>query len=270
MSNKWQIFCEESGDKGIPWVKGSSHFYIITAILVKDEDEQDLIDTIENFKYKVLRTRKPLEWKQLKSGQKKNDKLISRFLRKVEENGPDFLVTQIICNKHETIGPGFYDRNIFMNYLYGLIFKRISTFLNKTNSNAKLTIDRNTDPIAQESLRKYLSEVSRYQTGTFPKFSKPKWINPEDHPILGLADFISGLSLRALTDYYENENEKCKSCRRYKGIYTCQTSNFKYKRSFEIVVDWNYSDLVPNWDWKGLLYHPFEYKNNYRHLFLPR
>lgn len=268
MGEKWKIFCEESGDKGIPWTPGSSHYYIITAILVRDKDEQALKDVIETNKFKVLRMNAPLEWKKLKTRQKKDDKLISRFFRKVEQ-GPDFLVTHIICNKHETIGPGFYDRNIFMNYLYGLIFKRISSFLKGTDAYANLIIDRNTDKIAQESLRKYLSDVSRYQTGSFPRFSKPKWINPEDHPVLGLADFISGVSLRSLTNYYEDVNINCKTCNTALDIYSCTVSNFQYKRSFKIILDWNYNNLQ-KWSWRGLLYHPYENKNNYKHLFLPR
>ncbi|HLT41944.1 MAG TPA: DUF3800 domain-containing protein [Sphingobacteriaceae bacterium] len=270
MGEKWKIFCEESGDKGIPWKEGSSHYYIISAILVREKDEQQLRDIIEKNKYKVLRMKAPLEWKKLKPGQKKDDKIISRFLRKVKEESPNFLVAQIICNKHETIGPGFYDRNVFMNYLYGLIFKRISSFLMRTESYASLTIDRNTDKIAQESLRNYLSDVSRYQTNSFPRFSKPKWINPEDHAVLGLADFVSGIALRSLNNYYEDVNPECKSCQRPFGIYNCNHSNFMYKRSFKNLIDWNYDDSMDNWDWKGLLYHPFERKNDYHHLFIPR
>lgn len=270
LKEKWKIFCEESGDKGIPWRDGSSHYYMITAVLVREEDEKALKDAIENNKYKILRMRAPLEWKKLKPRQKKDDKLISRFLRKVNQESPEFLVTHIICNKHETIGPGFYDRNVFMNYLYGLIFKRISSFLHGTNSRADLTIDRNTDKIAQESLRKYLSDVSRYQTNSFPRFSKPKWINPEDHSILGLSDFISGISLRAMTDYQENVDTGCKKCNIDLGIFSCKTSNFSYVRSFKNIVDCNYNDTILNWNWKGLLYHPYEKKDSYKHIFLPK
>lgn len=267
---KWKIFCEESGDKCIPWKEGSSNFYIITAILVREVDEEKLIDVIEKYKFRDLRMNAPLEWKQLRAKQKRDDKTISKFLRQIDNHAPEFLVTQLICNKHETIGRGFYDTNIFMNYLYGLIFKRISVFLKATGSRAKLIIDRNTDKVAQESLKNYLSDVSKNQTNSFPRFSKPKWVNPEDHPVLGLSDFVSGISLRSLTDYHENVNGKCKKCNAEFGIYNCSVSNFKYHRSFKYVVDWNYNNTLDNWDWKGLLYHPYEFKDNYRHLFLPK
>lgn len=266
---RWKIFCEESGDKGIPWKAGSSHHYVITAIVVKEEDEQQLIDIINTYKYKVLRMNAPLEWKKLKTRQKYDDKLLSRFLRKLREDGPEFYVSNVVCNKHETNGPGFVDRNIFMNYLYGLIFKRISWFLNSTNSSAELIIDRNTDPIAQDSLRNYLSDVARYQTGTFPRYSKPHWINPEENPALGLADFISGISLKSLINYHESVDQNCKTCAVDFGIYTCQTSNFDYKRSYKQVIDWNYGQ-IGTWNWNGLLYHPYDNKDNYRHLFMPQ
>lgn len=266
---RWKIFCEESGDKGIPWKEGSSHYYVITALMVREENEQQLIDVINTYKYRVLRMSAPLEWKKLKSYQKTNDKLLSRFLRKVRTDGPEFYVSNVVCNKHETNGPGLVDRNVFMNFLYGLIFKRIAWFLKYSNSTAELIIDRNTDKIAQESLRYYLSDVARYQTGSHPRYSKPRWINPEENAVLGLSDFISGISLRSLNDYHEFVDNDCKTCSVEFGLYNCSTSNFTYKRSYKQIIDWNYGQIA-NWEWNGLLYHPFMYKDNYKHLFVPK
>lgn len=268
MSTHWKIFCEESGDKGIPRKKGSSHFYIITAILVRAEDEKDLVDVIDTYKFKELRLKEPLEWKRLNSRYKRDDKRISRFLRKVEQNGPEFMISNVICNKDETNGPGFVDRNTFMNYLYGLMFKRISMFLKHTKSRADLIIDRNTDKIAQESLRNYISDVTKYYTGSHPRHSKPKWINPEDHSILGMSDFISGVNLRALTNYIHTD-EYCKKCQKHDCMYHCKRSGFEYPRSFKYIKEWNYISLK-NWEWKGLLYHPFVNKDNYVHLIQPK
>lgn len=270
MSEDWVIYCEEAGDKEYPWKEGSSHYYIVSAIIVREKDVEKLEKAIATYKYKVLRMNAPLEWKKLKSRQKKDDNLLSRFLRKVETDGPEFLVTQIICDKNEITSENFKNKIIFMNYLYGLVFKRIASFLQKTNSHAKLIIDRNTDQITQDSLRKYLSDVTKYWTGDFPKFSKPKWRNPEDHPILGLTDFVSGIALRALEDYYLNVNPTCKTCEIVYGLYQCKTSNFTYKKSYKLVLDWNYNSQLENWEWKGLMYHPYAKRLNYRHLFFPK
>lgn len=266
---QWSIFCEESGDKALPWVTGSTHYYVVTAVLVREEDVEALKAVILRNKHQVLRMNRPLEWKQLDTRLKKDDKIISRFLRKVEEEGPEFMISQVICNKHETMGPGLVDRNKLMNWLYGLMFKRLSVFLKKTNATATLTIDRNTDPLAQESLRKYISNVTQYTTGQHPRHSKPKWLNPEENPVLGLADFLSGISLKSLTDYHLNVSPSCKVCGKRDCIYDCTASNFSYKRSFRYVVDWCELDL-PRWNWRGLIYHPFVKKDNYKHLFLPR
>lgn len=268
-NNKWKIFCEESGDKGIPRKAGSSHHYIISAILVKEENEELLSDVINNYKWKELRMKQPLEWKKLKTSFKRDDKRISKFFRKIEQDGPPFLVSSVICNKDETNGPGLVDRNTFMNYLYGLMFKRISTFLDVTNSRAELVIDRNTDKIAQESLRQYISNVSRYSTGSHPRHTKPKWINPEEHPILGLADFISGVSLRSWKSYVEDTIPECKSCGRINCLYRCEDSQFKYKKSYNYIREWNYYSM-DSWDWRGLIYHPYEYKNDYLNIIQPK
>ncbi|MFC2948512.1 DUF3800 domain-containing protein [Virgibacillus sediminis] len=268
-SNQWKIFCEESGDKGIPRSAGSSHFYIITAILVRAEDAEKFRSSIEEHTFKELRLRQPLEWKQLKSRFKRDDKRISKFLRRVERDSPEFLITNVFCNKEETNGPGLVDRNVFMNYLYGLMFRRIAGFLSKTNSRAELIIDRNTDKMAQDSLKNYISDVTRYYTGSHPRHSKPKWINPEDDPILGMSDFISGVALRSWTDYVENVSDECKKCEVTNCMYNCDESNYKYKRSFRYIQKWNYNTLS-NWDWQGLLYHPYVYKDNYPHLIQPK
>jgi hypothetical protein len=269
MEQRWLIFCEESGDKAIPWKVGSSDFYVITAVLVRERHEQVLIDAINKFKYQILRMNKPLEWKKLETHKKRDDIMIAKFLRSLYLETPNFIISSVICNKHETNGPGLVDTKTFMNYLYGLMFKKISWFLKSTNSSAKLIIDRNTDAIAQESLRNYISDVARFSTGERPRFTKPKWINPEEHSILGLSDFISGVSLRALSDYHSNVIGACKICNRSLCIYDCPGSNFSYSRSFKYPVDWNFKEFV-NWDWRGLIYHPFVFKDNYRHLFLPR
>lgn len=269
MSEEWVIFCEEAGDKEFPWKVGSSHYYVVSAILVREKDVARFESIIEEYKFKVLRMNAPLEWKKLKPRQKKDDKLLSRFLRKVEAGGVEFLVTQVICDKKEITSDNFKNKIIFMNYLYGLIFKRIASFLKTTNAHAKLIIDRNTDKITQDSLRNYLSDVSKYWTGTHPKFSKPKWRNPEDHPILGLTDFVSGLALRSLEDYLSNVNETCKTCQTLYGLYQCETSNFIYKKSYKLIIDWNYNYELEAWSWKGLMYHPYAKRLNYKHLFFP-
>lgn len=266
------IFCEESGDKQIPWKAGSSDYYIVTSVLIKDEHEKEMADLINKYKYSVLRLSKPLEWKKLRAKQKKNDVLIGRFLKKLDEEAPNFLVSSVICNKHETTGLGFSDRNTFMNYLYGLMFKRICWFLNSTRSSAKLIIDRNTDKMAQSSLHQYISIISKIQTGQHPRHSKPKWINPEEHPVLGLSDFISGVLLRVLENYLAESHNTCKPCpiKKANCIYLCELTNFGYKRSLKYVVNWNYDNSIENWNWQGLIYHPYEYKNEYRNIFQPR
>lgn len=268
MHDNWLIFCEESGDKALPWKKGSTDYYIVSAVLVLEEMEHNLIEVIKTQTKKTLRIKTPLEWKKLETFKKRDDILLAKFFKNIESNAPPFIISKVVCNKHETMGPGLIDTQTFMNYLYGLMFKRISLFLRTTKSHAKLVIDRNTDPIAQESLRKYLSDVAKYKTGEPPRFSKPKWLNPEDHAILGLSDFIAGSSLRSLTDYHHNVSSSCKTCGSDLCIYECKRSNFSYFRSYKYLVEWNYFNFT-NWSWKGLLYHPFEFKNNYRHLFIP-
>jgi len=270
--SKLVIFCEEAGDKEVQVKQGSSSHYIITSIIVKEENEVDFIKIIETLKSKILGLNNtPLEWKNLYGSKKRNDKLLGRFFKKINEQAPPFLISNVICNKNETSGSAFVDKKLFMNYLYGLMFKRISYFLKRTDSTAKLIIDRNTDKFAQLSLHHYISMISRHQTGQYPRHSKPKWINPEEHPILGLSDFISGVSLRSITDYQTDSHIICTPCptKNNDCIYICNTINFEYKKSYHYIKGWNYAQLK-NWNWKGLIYHPYEFKNNYQCLFQPK
>ncbi|MGJ9385919.1 hypothetical protein [Salipaludibacillus sp. CF4.18] len=48
----------------IPWKSGSSHYYVITAVLVREENEESMCETNETHK-------------------KRNDTLIARFLKRV-------------------------------------------------------------------------------------------------------------------------------------------------------------------------------------------
>ncbi|MFI8650644.1 DUF3800 domain-containing protein [Bacillus velezensis] len=265
--SRWKLYCEEAGDKAIPPVKGSSNFYVVTGILVREEDAEELSEVINKYKYKVLRQKGPLEWKRLGGKFKKDDKILSRFLRKIEDEGPFFLVTNVVCNKEETNGPGLVDRNRFMNYLYGLMFKKLVWFFKHTDARASLIIDRNTDKLSQDSFRSYISDLTRYYTGSHPRHSKPFWTHPELDPILGMADFLSGITLRSLEDYKLNVNESCKSCERLMHLYECEDSNFKYYRSMKKIVEMNYFDDVEGWDWRGLIYHPYGNRDKYKHLF---
>lgn len=147
--SRWLIFCEEAGDKAFPWKRGSTNYYVISAVLVREKHEEQFLRAIKDSTYRVLRMRRPLEWKKISSQYKRDDKRLARFIRRINKEGPNYLVSTVICNKHESNGPGLASPIIFMNYLYGLMFKRLSPFLRATRSSARLIIDRNTDNLAQ-------------------------------------------------------------------------------------------------------------------------
>ena len=272
MNERWKIFCEESGDKCLKNKNGSTRFYVVTAVLVEDRFEDSLSSCITRYKESVFKIKRPLEWKTLPTKIKRDDKRLGRFLKKISENSPFYIISMVVCNKSETTGTYLNSRpNFLMNYLYGLLFKRLSCFLSKTNAVAELIIDRNTDADAQDSFRRYISDISKITTGQHPRHSKPHWTNPELNPALGLSDFVSGLTVRSLTEYEMTNLPICSLCETKENdcIYTCTHLNFKYKRSMKRIVALNYSE-IGRWHWLGLLYHPYECKDNHCNIFQPQ
>ncbi|WP_304459611.1 DUF3800 domain-containing protein [Alicyclobacillus sendaiensis] len=267
---RFLIFCEEAGDKGLILKQGTSRYYVISAVIVPDNTTQHLRDKINSGRREILRHRKPLEWKSLSSKTKNDDERISRFmdfLLPKNYTGPrDFVISQVIADKSLITGPGLNDSKRFMNYLYGIIFKRISPMLNKLNASAEVFIDRNTDPNVHQSLTEYLNLIPMIaKNNNFPLrrgYSRPTFMEPKDDPILQLADFVSGLTLRIFEDYKDKflSTAACQNCMRAHCAVTCGKIAIKYSESWQRVINWNYGKILRNgtvaWDWRGLLWYP--------------
>ena len=262
------IFCEESGDKGLVLKKGTSRYYVVSAVIARDTTAQHLRDQINEARKNILKHRKPLEWKALESKTKNDDAKISAFmdflLPQNLSTPRDFIISQIIADKAYITGSS--NSNRFMNYLYGLIFKRINPMLNKLNVTAEVFIDRNTDKDVQDSLSAYLNLIPLISRNNFSGrqgYSRPIFMEPKNDPVLQLADFVSGLTLRIFEDYKDKllRAITCQTCIIPNCALSCNHIALKYPESWKRVVNWNYGTVSQNgtqmWIWNGLLWHPY-------------
>lgn len=259
------IFCEEAGDKGLVLKKGTSRYYVVSAVIVHDMIVQNLRNQINTGRKTILRHRKPLEWKTLDSKTKNDDAKLSKFMDFLAQSTPsDFFISQVIADKSSITG--LKDPKRFMNYLYGLIFKRINPMLNKLNATADLFIDRNTDTHVEHSLSEYLHLIPRITNTSFPQrqgYSVPTFMEPKADPALQLADFVSGLTLRIFEDYKDKllSAPTCHNCKTPHCALSCNNIALEYPNSWSRVVKWNNCTISQNslvvWSWKGLLWHPY-------------
>jgi hypothetical protein len=261
---KFNLFCEESGDKAFPIRNGSSKSYIITLLLVPEETKDNLRENINHSRRNILRLRKALEWKNLDTKTKNNDILLTQFFKSINLRSYKTLFSTLIVNKTEldVNAGGLTKPNIFMNYLYSFLFKRVNPFLHKFSSEAQFFVDRNTDPISHKELAQYLCDILPVIQNLDSKYGRPIFINTQDDPCLQLSDFLSGYTRRAFEHYLDLQYPKCQRCanKQIDCLKNCE-SDFIYKESWFNLKGW-YSVRAnkegKTWNWNGSLYFPYK------------
>ncbi|MCL6613783.1 MAG: DUF3800 domain-containing protein [Firmicutes bacterium] len=261
---KYYLFCDESGDKAVPIRKGSSLVYVVTLIIVSDNEIESLRNDINNSRRTILKLRKPLEWKKLDKNVKENDLLLYEFFKNINLAAHHSLISTLIANKSEidtSLSKGLIQPNIFMNYLYSLLFKRVNPFLHTFSINADFYIDRNTNLISHKEFELYLCHIFPKKQGLNANYSKPIFITPAQDPCLQLSDFISGYIRRVFEHYLANQYHKCSICPYMTTdcLQNCPDDSFIYKKSwFELKKKYNFRVFNQNkeWFWHGLLYFP--------------
>lgn len=240
---RWHIYCDESGDRGLPIKPGASLAYVVTVVLV----EVGALQSVHNHLSGRVR-----EWKRLSSSEKQDDRALSSFLNSLQPLvGKGMLCTTVIANKLETTSPKLTNpRGSFLiGYTYGLAFKRILPFLTKHGHVAEIYIDRNSSNEVQSNLSYYLSQVlprkhaSRMQSmfgiASGIPYGKPVFVDCKQNPIHRLADFIAGYT-RAAFEAYLRDNR----------------ANVAYPYSWQSLRELHRVTLT-SWRWEGLLYHPY-------------
>jgi len=222
---------------------------VIFLYLVEEEDVETLRDCIQKNKRIVQGKRGKLQWKRLSSREKDNDEAICAFLNTIFSSARILPMT-ILTNKFEVRGVKLSSpkSGYLFSYLYGLAFKRIMPFLSKTNSQARVIIDKNSSNLQGlllEYLKNVIPAITTLRSG-FPHNNLVTLIDYGDmnDPCLQFADFIAGFSRKVCEGYLINKNKACGVC------------------AIPLANSWNmfkshHCLTLPNWKWEGLLYHPY-------------
>lgn len=259
---RWLVYCDESGDIGFPVKDNSSRAYVVVLMLYNADRIGEIRELIRTSKRLAIPRGGRLEWKRLSSAEKKNDPGLTAFWQAlIRAKGQLFLPMTVLANKLEIKSSGLKDsqEGRLIAYTYGLAFKRIAPFLDLRKDSAEVFIDRNSSPQIQQAVKKYVSEILptmrelnmlwRYRMKTNTRYKPPVFESRKKDPCHQLADFCAGYTRAVFEDYLYHHN-----------------TNIIYRNSWKVFSSLHYKRLS-NWRWDGLLYHPYENRENHPALF---
>ena len=159
---------------------GSSHLFVVTAILIEEnEDAEDCDNRIATLKQE-LRLNEKFEFHFNGC----SDSFRRRFLETVA--ACDFFYYSIVLNKARLWGPGFKNKESFYKYAAGLVFE-----------NAKAHLVEATVVLDEYGNRDFKSELSKYlrrrmNDGKVDLIKKVRMEPSHSNNLLQLADMICG------------------------------------------------------------------------------
>jgi hypothetical protein len=187
------VFIDDSGDPGFKLSKGSSEFFIISAVIFDDylEAEKTAL-TIKELRRELFK-RDDVEFKFHKSREETRIK----FLESVKKC--KFRIRCLVVNKSILYSPLLRsDRNSF----YGYIIKTMLKYSNDTIMDAKIRIDGGGDRIFRRS---FVSYLRKELNGNEKKIlHNCKMIDSKSDVLIQLADMVAGSIHRS---YQENKND---------------------------------------------------------------
>lgn len=182
------IFIDESGDSGLRDKPGSSAYFVITAVLFKDNAQAGRCEG------KIIQCRKDLRLHEHFEFHfnKCCDKFREKFLTAVCLS--QFSYHAFVLNKAKLWGEGFRDKDSFYKYATGIVCDNAKQAL----QNSTVVIDRCGDRPFRESLAKYLRRKMNDQENMLIKRVKMEPAHSND--LLQLADMVCGAVARSFKD----------------------------------------------------------------------
>jgi Protein of unknown function (DUF3800) len=178
------VFVDESGDPGTKGRKGSSEFFIVTAVLFNENDAaQACDDRIENIRAE-LRMNPKSEFHFNKCCEDHR----THFLQGI--SGMDFFYISFVLNKAKLYGPGFAYKESLYKYATRLLFENCKPHLKK----ASITIDKSGDREFNNELQRYLKRMINTDLEVI---SKVKSEHSHSNNLLQLADMVCGAVARS-------------------------------------------------------------------------
>ena len=174
------VFIDESGDSGMKGKVGSSRLFVVTAILIEEnEDAEDCDGRIMALK-KELKLSDRFEFHFNSC----SDTFRRRFLETVA--ACNFFYYSIVLNKARLWGPGFHYKNSFYKYAAGLVFENAKAHLVE----ATVILDECGNRDFKTELSKYLRR--RMNDGKRILIKKVRMEPSHSNNLLQLADMVCG------------------------------------------------------------------------------
>ncbi|KKP79668.1 MAG: hypothetical protein A2271_03155 [Candidatus Moranbacteria bacterium RIFOXYA12_FULL_35_19] len=209
--NNTLVFIDDSGDAGFKLSKGSSEFFIISAIIFDDNLEVERTAVAIKELRRELFRRDDVEFKFHKS----NKNVRKKFLEKISEF--KFRVRCLVVDKKNIYSKHLRtDKNSF----YGYIIKTMLKYSENTILDAKIRIDGSGDRIFRKSFTTYLRKELNNNEKKILK--NCKLIDSKNDVLIQMADMVAGSIYRS---YQKDKNDA--------GIY----KNIIKKR---IEDEWNF------------------------------
>lgn len=175
------VFIDDSGDPGFKLGKGSSRFFLISAVIFDDNLEAEKAALAIKELRRELFGRDDVEFKFHKS--KKETRI--KFLEGVRKCR--FRVRCLVVEKNRIYSP---ELRINRNSFYGYIIKTMLKYSNNTVLDAKIRIDGSGDRVFRKS---FLGYLRRELNGRDRKIiMNCKLIDSKNDVLIQLADMIAG------------------------------------------------------------------------------
>lgn len=194
------VFLDESGDPGFKFGAGSSTFFVVTLILIKDNQVATNLDqTIDRLRTK-LRTPSGFEFHFAKTCPEWRES----FMKEI--NGFEFRYHSIVINKPALYGEGFNNKESFYKFACKIVLQNASREL----TDATVVLDGCGSREFQRQLGSYLRR--NINDSDAPKVAIKSLKIQESHRnnLLQLADMVCGAVARSFS-----QKKDAMACRRW-------------------------------------------------------
>lgn len=190
LSKSIYAFIDERGNFGYDFEKeGVSSYFIISAVLVEDNEIEDLEDSVDKIRSKFFQKG---EMKSSNVG--KNHK--RRLLILDSLKNLNFKIFTVVVNKKKiTQSSGLAYKRSFIKYLNGLLYKELHNYFPKL----KLIADEHGNKEFMDGFKKYI--LREHVPNLFGEYDF-EFGNSKSEILIQLADFVCG----TIAIGYENEN----------------------------------------------------------------
>lgn len=174
------VFVDESGDAGMKFDKGSSEFFVVTAVLFEDLDEAQRCD--DSF----AELRRQLGFHELKEFHFNSEREQTRRAFLTHVNRFDFFYLAVVLNKRKLTGPGFQVKESLIKYTSRLVFENAKPNL----TNATVVVDGSGAKEFRQSFANYLKK--QLNSPEQRHIKKVKMANSATNNLIQLADMVCG------------------------------------------------------------------------------